>query len=157
MSSDPERDIGDYVTDNSQHEEGSLFLPAPEGNSDPWALFFAGILMGLAGGVLVPVSAWVAGALIVIGYGLTALSLKGSARRFARALCFGFAITAVLGAALFAGEIAAPAAFRRLISVPANLHLIFAVFALMPWALGLLKFVHALIWRPRRRTKVRAP
>ena len=50
MSSNSGRDIGDYITGNSTDEDGSLFLPSPEGHTDPWALFFSGILIGLAGG-----------------------------------------------------------------------------------------------------------
>ena len=100
MSSNSERDVGDYVTDNSREEEGTLFVPVPEGHRDPWMRLCAGILTGLAGAAIVTVSPWVAGALISIGYGLAALNLKGSANCCARALCFGFIVTALLGAAL---------------------------------------------------------
>jgi hypothetical protein len=155
MSSDSGRDIGDYITGNSNDEDGSLFIPSPEGHTDPWALFFSGILIGLAGGGLVTLAPWLAGALIMSGYFLTALSLKGSSNRLANGLCFGFTISAILGAALIAGEIGAPKTTWRLIVEAGNRHLAFPSVALIPWALGILKFVHILIWRPKRRPRAR--
>jgi hypothetical protein len=157
MSSNSERDIGDYLTDNSPNEEGTLFLPSPEGHRDPWTLFCAGILAGLAGSVIVTISPWVAGGLISIGYGLAAFSMRGSANSCGRAVCFGFAITALLGAALVAGEAAAPIAVQKLILAAGKHHAIFGSFALMPWALAALKLVRVLVARPRRRTSVQAP
>jgi hypothetical protein len=151
MSSDSERDIGDFVTGNSTDEDGTLFLPSPEGNTDPWTLFFSGILIGLAGGALVTVGPWLAGALIMTGYFLTALSLKGSSNRLANGLCFGFIISAILGAALIACEIGAPKGTSRFIVAAGNRHLVFPTVALIPWALGFLRYVHILIWRPNKR------
>ena len=151
MSSDSGRDFGDFVTDNSTDEDGTLFLPSPEGNGDPWALFFSGILIGLAGGALVTVGPWLAGALIMTGYFLTALSLKGSSNRLANGLCFGFIISAILGAALIGCEIGAPKATSRFIVAAGNRHLVFPSVALIPWALGFLRYVHILIWRPNKR------
>ena len=155
MSSNSGHDIGDFITGNSTDEDGTLFLPSPEGHTDPWALFFSGILIGLAGGALVTVAPWLAGGLIMTGYFLTALSLKGSSNRLANGLCFGFTISAILGAALIAGEIGAPKATWRFIVAAGNRHLAFPTVALIPWALGILKYVHILIWRPKRRPRAR--
>ena len=152
MSSNSERDIGDYLTGNSPNEEGTLFLPSSEGHRDPWTLFCAGILAGLAGGVIVTISPWVAGGLISIGYGLAAFSIRGSANCCARAVCFGFTITALLGAALVACEAAAPVTVQQLILAAAKRHLIFGSFALMPWALAMVKLVRVLVARQKRRT-----
>jgi hypothetical protein len=151
MSSDSGRDFGDYLTGNSTDEDGMLFLPSPEGHTDPWALFFSGILIGLAGGALATVAPWLAGGLIMTGYFLTALSLKGSSNRLANGLCFGFTISAILGAALIAFEIGAPKATWHFVVVAGNRHLVFPSVALIPWALGILKYVHILISRPKRR------
>jgi hypothetical protein len=155
MSSNSDGDLPDYITDNSLNEDATLFLPATDGNRDPWTLFFWGILIALAGSVLVPVAPWLAGALIAIGYTLTACTLAGSKRRFARSLALGFTLAAVLGAGLVAVYIYAPKATWHFILVAGNRHLIFPSFALMPWVLGVLKYIHALIARSRRRTAIR--
>ncbi len=158
MSSDPRGDFPEYVTgesdQNPDHEEGTLFLPTPEGHRDPWAPFYAGILTGLAGSALVVVSPWLGGALIAIGYGLTALALRGSANRFAKALRLGFALVALLGAALIAADMALSPALRHFIDMAGNRHLVFPGFALMPWVLGVLRYLYAVIWPPKRRTTV---
>lgn len=151
MSSE-RNDFPEYVIDDSHHEEGTLFLPTPDNHRDPWLPFYAGILTGLAGSALVAVS-WLGGALIAIGYGLSALKLRGRANRFAKALGFGFGVTAILGAALTAGEMAGLAAVRHFIVMAGDRHLVFPVFALMPWVLGVLKYLYAVIWR---RTRVQA-
>ena len=44
MSSNSERDIGDYLTGNSPNEEGTLFLPSSEGQQVPADVFCALIL-----------------------------------------------------------------------------------------------------------------
>ena len=144
MSSDSDRNIVDYATDSSQHEEGTLFLPAPEGRPDPWTFFFFGILIGTVGGALTALSPLLAGAMILAGYGVTAVTLKGSRKRFGRALRFGFAISALLGGALLAGAILAPDVALHPILVRER-HLIFLGFALMPWVLGVLRYLVALV------------
>jgi len=145
MSSDREGDVIDYVSDNSEHEDGSLFLPAPDGGPDHWTIFFSGILLGIAGGALAPVSPWLAGALILVGYGLAAYTLKDTSSAFGRALRFGFVIPAVLGGALLLGEILTPDAAWRAVSALGERHLIFPGFALMPWLLGILRYAYALV------------
>ncbi len=144
MSSDQEGDVVDYVSDNAQHEDGSLFLPAPDGRPDHLTFLFSGILLGMAGGALVPVSPWLAGVLILIGYGLTAYTLKNKGA-LVRALRFGFAISAVLGAALLLGEILAPDAAWRAVSMAGERHLLFPGFVLMPWLLGILRYAYAIV------------
>ena len=119
-------------------------------------LLFAGILAGLAGGVLVAISPRFGAALASIGYGLAAFILKGSTYRLGKALCFGLAITALLSAALIAYEVKAPLAVQHLVLWAGKRHLIFASFAVVPWALAALKLVlglvvHALVMRARRR------
>ncbi len=142
MSSDSEGDITDYVTDNSHREEGTLFLPSPDGRPDRWTFFFSGILLGMFGGAIVPLSLWLAGVLIFIGYGLTAFSLR-SAGKFGRALRFGFLIAAALGAAILLGDAIAPKSAWRVVSAAAERHLIFPSFVLMPWILGILRYAFA--------------
>ena len=143
MSSDSESDITDYVSDNSPNEEGTLFLPSPDGRLDSWTLFFMGILAGLFGAALVPISLWLAGTLIFAGYGFTAVSLR-RAGKFGRALRFGFAITAILGAAVVLGDALTPKTAWQVIFLAGERHLIFPGFALMPWILGILRYGYAL-------------
>jgi len=154
MSSNSDRDLADYLTGNSPNEDGTLFLSATDGTRDPWAPFFCGILIGLAGSALVPAVPWIAGALIAIGYTTAACSLTGSKRRFAKALLFGFAATAILGAGLAATGLFAPRETWRFFEAAGGRHLIFPSLALMPWALGVLKYVYALLLPRRRRTAV---
>lgn len=145
MSSDSEREITDYVSDNSPNEEGTLFLPAPDSRVDSWTLYFMGILAGMFGAALVPISLWLAGTLIFIGYGLTAVSLRRAGNACGRALRFGFTITAVLGAAVVLGDALTPKTAWHVISVAGERHLIFPGFALMPWILGILRYIFALV------------
>ncbi len=158
MSSDPGRDFPEYVSDesnqNPDHEEGTLFLPTPEDHRDPWMPFYGGILTGLAGSALVVISPWLGGALIAIGYGVTAFALRGCANRFAKALRLGFALVALLGAALIAADMAVSSALWHFVAMAGDRHLIFPGFALMPWVLGVLRYLYAVIWPPKRRTTV---
>ncbi len=158
MSSDREPDLADYVTDNSAHEEGTLFLPTQE-NGDPWTFLPGGILVALAGGVLAPLSVQLAGALIALGYGLAAITLRRNRSCFAKALRFGFGVTAILGAALLAAGIASPEAVRHAVVAPGHHLTMFLGFAAMPWALGALRLLYGLVsclWRPKRIANARA-
>ncbi len=145
MSSDSEGDVTGHDSDNSQQEEETLFLPAPDGMPDRWTFFFTGILSGVFGGALVAVSPWLAGALIFIGYGLTAVSLRSARNAFGRALRFGFAIAAALGAAVLLGDALAPKAAGQVIFLVGERHLLFPGFVLMPWILGLLRYAYACV------------
>src|SRR5208337_4455574 len=139
MSSGPNHDMIDYVEDTSQHEDETLFLPVPERGPDRWSVFYSGILMGIAGGGLVSLAPWLAGILILIGYGLTAFTLRASASRFVRALFLGFVLSASVGALLIAGEIFVPQTAWNLIAALSERHLIFPGVAAMPWVIGILR------------------
>jgi hypothetical protein len=151
MSSGSDRDdIIDYVEDTSQHEDETLFLPVPESGPDRWSVFYLGILMGIVGGGLVSLAPWLAGILILTGYGLTAFTLKAAVSRFVRALLLGFVLSASAGAFLIAGEIFAPQTAWNLIAVLSERHLIFPGVAAMPWVIGILRYVYALVTREKR-------
>ncbi|MGO9545987.1 MAG: hypothetical protein ACLPPF_14500 [Rhodomicrobium sp.] len=145
MSSDLEHDtFGD-----TEHED-PFFLHVPENTLDSWSLFYSGILIGFAGGALPSAAPWLAGILIAAGYGLTAFTLKGPSRRFAGALRFGFVLSALSGAALFAGEIFAPKVTQIIVDAMGKHHLIFASIATTPWVLGVLRYVYALLMQRKR-------
>lgn len=145
MSSESNGDVVDYVADQSAHEDGTLFLPCPETGPDRWSMFFIGILSGVAGGGLAPLSAWLAGALIGVGYGLAAFTLRNSCGRFGRAIRLGFLVPAILGAALLVGGLAAPHATGYAMSLTGHRPILFPSFALMPWILGLLRYAYTLV------------
>lgn len=155
MSSDPRVDFPEYVTGESHREEETLFFPTPENHGDMWMPFCAGILADFAGGALIAISPWLGGALTTIGYSVSALKLRGRRSRFAKALRFSSGITALLGAALATGAISAPVAVQHFVEMTVNRHLIFPFFALMPWVLGVLKYLYAVLWPPKRRTAVK--
>ena len=150
MSSGSDRDMIDYVEDTSQHEDETLFLPVPEHGVDRWSVFYIGILTGIAGGGLVSLAPWLAGILILTGYGLTAFTLKAPSSRFARALLLGFVLSASVGGALLAGEVFFPQTVWNLIAAVSGRHLIFAYVAAMPWVIGILRYVYALVRREKR-------
>jgi hypothetical protein len=150
MSSNSEPELAEYIGDETQQEDRSLFLPAPESNSDPWTRLVLGVMCGLGGAALVTLSPWFAGGLIAVGYGLAALNLKGGANRFGRALCMGFALTALLGATLAAADIAAPLEVRRFVLEAGRRYMIFPTFLALPWALAILRYVYVLL-RPAPR------
>ncbi len=154
MSSDSERDMIDYIDDDAHHEDETLFIPAPDGRPDNWTAFYIGILTGIVGGGLVALAPRLGGILIVAGYGLTAFTLKARGNRFARALRFGFLVSAVLGAALVAGEIYCPNTVWQFIAVASERHLIFTSVVAFPWATGMLRYVYALVRREKRLGQV---
>jgi hypothetical protein len=145
MSSETDGDVVDYVNDQSGNEEGTLFLPCPDGKPDRWSIFFIGILFGIAGAALVPLSLWLAGAIICVGYGLSAFTLRDSCGRLGRAIRFGLLIPAILGAALVLGEMVAPETVRRALALAGDRPIIFPSFALMPWILGMLRYAYSLM------------
>ncbi len=134
-------------------QEDPLFLPVPENAPDSWSVFYSGILIGFAGGALPAAVPWLAGVLIAVGYGLTALTLKGRSNRFTGALRFGFVLSALLGVALVAGEAFAPKVTQVIVDAIGKHHLIFATVAATPWVLGVLRYVYALLV-PRKTSRL---
>jgi hypothetical protein len=143
MSSRSQRDFIDYIDDHSLHEDETPFIPVrPDGPPDSWSAFFGGTIIGISGGALVPFAPWLAGALVAIGYGMTAYTLGGSRNRFVRALRFGFAIPALIGAATVVGEALSPSTTWSIVKFLGDRHLIFCGLAAMPWVLTLLKYTY---------------
>ncbi len=149
MSSGPERDMIDYIEPDPQHEDNTLFLPLPSSKPDSWTVFNIGILTGIAGGVLLAVVPWLAGSLIFSGYGLAALTLKARYNRLVRALRLGFGLSSLYGAAILGGAIYFPDAIWRLIVIAGERHLLFPVTASLPWAIGISRYVYALLRREK--------
>jgi len=148
-SSGPEGDLIDYMY-GDQPAEGATIVPAGAVPSN-WTSFYCGLLIGAVGGVLVSLAPWLAGALILVGYGLAAWTLWSAAKRFGRALCFGFSLSALLGALILAGDIFFPATTWSVISSVGNFGLMLPAVVLMPWVLGLMRFAYLLI-RPSARS-----
>jgi hypothetical protein len=140
-----DRDPLDYLTDEAQQEDETLFIPVAEPGGDRWTRFLLGILAGLGGAALITVSPLLGASLITIGYSVAALSMRGGANRFASSLCLGFALTALIGAALIAAEFTVPLMAHRFIAYGGQHFLVFPAFALLPWALAMLKYVYAVV------------
>jgi hypothetical protein len=147
MSSNSDGNWPDYVNGNSFNDDPVPYVPGMDESRFYWTPLFWGIVTGLAGSALVPLSALLSGALIVAGYGLTTFALAGSERRFVRSLAIGFALAAFSGAGLFAAYIYAPEATWNFIVKAGNRHLLFPSFTLMPWVLGVFTYILALIAR----------
>jgi hypothetical protein len=155
MSSRQEPDEIDYFEDTSQHEDGTPFIPVPDSTPDSWTAFYCGILIGLVGGAIASLAPWLSGVLILAGYGLAALTLKSTGNRFIRALRFGFAIAALAGAVMLAGEILFPKAAWRCIEIAGERSLIFVSVALTPWLLGFIRYVYSLARGGKRAARAR--
>jgi hypothetical protein len=134
-----ERDVIDVFDDNSPQEDGTYFIPVPDGRPDKWTRFFCGLFMGIAGGALIPLGPWLGGALVLVGYGLVAHTIRGSSGRLGRGLCFGFAVSALVGALILAGSIFLPAMTSALIEFLGRHHAIFLGIIFMPWVAGAAK------------------
>ena len=135
-------DLIDYIDDDTQNEDETLFFPAPsDGFPDAWSGFFGGLLIGLAGGALVPIAPWLGGLLIFAGYLLAGLTLRRGRSRFSRALSFGFGILAVAGAALLFGQFLAADTASSLVAAAARQHMIFLSVAALPWLIGIVKYI----------------
>ncbi|MGA7327689.1 MAG: hypothetical protein WBX25_25150 [Rhodomicrobium sp.] len=145
----PEGDLIDYMYDD-QPAEGATIVPAGAVPCN-WTAFYCGLLIAAVGGILLSLAPWLAGALILVGYGLAAWTLWSAAKRFGRALCFGFSVSALLGSAILAGDIFFPAVTWSLISSVADHGLLLLPAVLMPWMLGLVRFAYLLI-RPSARS-----
>ena len=142
------RDVIDYIDDTSYHEDETPFFPVhPDQGLDWLSAFWGGILIGLAGASLVTLLPWLAGTLIFGGYSLTALSLRGSRNRFARALGFGYGLLAAVGATMVLGEIFFPKVTASLIDAAARHHIILLSLAILAWPIA---FVRYLFTRFRR-------
>jgi hypothetical protein len=138
------RDNDDFdFFDTGHHEERT---------PDSWTAFYSGILIGLVGGALATLAPWLSGVLILVGYGLTALTLKSTGSRFIRALRFGFGVAALAGAIMLACEILYPTAAWRFIEMAGERSLIFVSVAVTPWMLGLIRYVYVMARGQKRKT-----
>ncbi len=155
MTAESPRDLIDYVDDNSQHEDETPFIPVrPDGGSpDAWSGFWGGMLIGIAGGALVPLAPWLGGSLVFVGYGVTALTLRGSRHSFARALGFGFALLSVVGAAMAVGQIFFPYTTASLIEAAAARHIIFISIATLAWPIAILRYLSGFLFRESKGRK----
>jgi hypothetical protein len=156
MSSAPDRDeFIDYLADTSHREDETLFLPAPEGRPDSWTVFYVGILTGMAGGGIIALSPWLGGFLIFAGYGMSALSFGRPLTKFAYALRYGFALSALAGALIFAAALTFPETAGRLIDAVSKRHLTFLSLTGLPWAAAVFRYASRLsapLKRARPRT-----
>ncbi|HZV21022.1 MAG TPA: hypothetical protein VE986_05680 [Hyphomicrobiales bacterium] len=144
MSSGSRRDPYDFWDDGLRDDDYR------RGYSDTWSGFWGGILLGIAGGALIPLGPWLGGLLMLAGYGMAASTLRSRRSRFAGALRFGFFISAIIGAALILGHGTAPAATWSIISYIGDRHLIFPGVAAIPWMLAILRYFYRLFRPPRR-------
>jgi hypothetical protein len=141
-----ERDVIDYVDDETQDEDDTLFLPMrPNNASTGWGGFLGGALAGVAAGSLAPIAPWLAGLLVFAGYGVAAYALGGSRNRLARALSFGFGVMAAAGAAMALGGVFFPAATWSVISAIAERHAVFLSVAILPWPIGFVRYLSLLL------------
>ncbi len=146
-----ERDVIDYLDDDTLDEDHSLFIPVrPDHAPDGWAGFIGGALIGAAGGALATIAPWLAGLLIAGGYGAAAHVLGGGGSRFARALAFGFGAVALAGAATALGGVFFPRTTWSILSAIAARHALFLSVALLPWPLGLARYLHLRLGRGAR-------
>ena len=148
MAARSPRDIIEYFDDNSQDEDETAFFPVrPDSLPDDWSYFWGGILIGLAGAGLLTLAPWLGGLLIFAGYVMTALSLRGSRTGFARALSFGYALLACVGAAMLLGAVFFPNVTASVIAAAAAHHVIFISLATLAWPIALLKYMFGLAFR----------
>jgi hypothetical protein len=145
------RDVIEYFDDNSEYEDETAFFPVrPDGPPDAWSFFWGGILIGLAGAGLVTLAPWLGGLLIFAGYGMTASSMRGSRTSFGRAIGFGYALLACVGAAILLGAVFFPNVTASVIAAVAAHHVIFISLATLAWPIALLKFVFGSVFRRNR-------
>jgi hypothetical protein len=141
-------DLIDYIDDNSQNEDETPFFPVrPDSMPDAWSGFWGGILIGLAGAGLVTLAPWLGGTLVFVGYGMTALSLRGSRNGFGRALGFGYGLLACVGAAMVLGVVFLPDIAAAAIDAAAARHVIFISLAVLAWPIAFLKYFLGLVLR----------
>ena len=153
MAARSPRDVIEYLDDTSQNEDETPFCPVrPDNSPDAWSYFWGGILIGLSGAALVTLAPWLAGSLIFAGYGMTALSLRGSHYGFLRALSFGYALLASLGAAMVLGQVFFPNSTASVIDAAAAHHVILISLATLAWPIALLRYLFKLA--TSRKSKV---
>ena len=153
MASQSPRDVIEYMDDETQNEDETPFVPVrPDSSPDAWSAFWGGILIGLAGAALVTLAPWLGGSLIFAGYGMTALSLRGSGNGFARALGFGYALLASIGAAMVLGEVFFPNVTASVLDAAAAHHVIFISMAMLAWPIALLKYLFSRGLRRKRKS-----
>jgi len=156
MSSGPDRDeFIDYLEDKSQNEDETLFIPAQEGRPDSWTVFYVGILTGVAGGGLFPLSLWLGASLIFFGYGMTVLSFGKPRSKFARAMRYGFAFASLLGGLLLAIAAFFPESSWRFMEMAMKHQLVFFSVSILPWAATLFRYCYTLF--TPGRVKMRRP
>jgi hypothetical protein len=142
MSSRTRRELFDLDLVNDLSGPHRDELPASPQDNPIWSRFWGGILIGIAGGALLPLGPWLGGALILAGYGMTAFALGKSSSRFVRALRFGFGVSAVVGAATLAGAVLSPVSTSSLVTALSERHLVFLGVTAMPWVLAPIKYVY---------------
>jgi hypothetical protein len=139
-----ERDVIDYLDDDTLDEDRTPFIPVrPDRSPDGWAVFIVGALTGVAGGALLLVAPWLGGLAIALGYGAAALVLGGSRNGFARSFAFGFAVFALAGAAIALSHMFFPETAWPILSGIAEPRPLFFSTALAPWLAGFAKYLQA--------------
>jgi hypothetical protein len=140
-----EPDAIDYIDDDTQDEDVTLFLPVrPDSFLDGLSGFLGGILIGVSGGALAQIAPWLAGLLIFAGYGMAAYALGGGRSLFARALSFGFFVVALAGAAMAVGGVLFPRPTWAVVSAIAERHALFLSVALLAWPIGFARYLYLL-------------
>jgi hypothetical protein len=136
-----EIDAIDYIDDDTQDEDVTLFIPVrPDSSLDGASVFFCGVLFGVSGGALAGIAPWLAGFLIFGGYGVAALTLGGG--RMARALSFGFFVLALAGAAMALGGVLFPRLTWDVVSAIAERHALFLSVALLAWPIAFARYLY---------------
>ncbi len=148
MSARPPRDFIDYVDDNTQDEDETLFIPVrPDGYVlDSWSGLFGGLLIGIAGGGLATLAPWLASSLVFAGFGMAAITLRRARTRLWRSLGFGFGVVALAGGAAFAGLFFFPVTTSAIFAAAAARHVIFISVAGLPWAIGLARYLFVVLF-----------
>ncbi len=161
MASRRNKDLIEYIDDNSQHEDDTPFIPVrPETGLDTWTTFFGGILIAICGGALLTIAPWLGGAFVAVGYCLAAYSLRGARSRFAANLRFAFLLFAMLGAVITTFDCLAPRTTWSVIEYMGRKLPIFIGIAILPWVFGTTKYLLAVIWPsalPPRSRKALSP
>ncbi len=142
MSSSDDRDV-DLVGNNARDADAGLFRPIEAGSFiDSLSGFWGGLLLGVAGAGLVPLSAWLGGGLVFGGYALTALTFHGLAKsRWKRALRTGFLAVSAVGLALLVGDMFAPRTTWAIIDFGVIHRLVFLGLVVGPWTIAVVKFI----------------